>query len=446
MARRETRRDAEAFLARLEGRSSAERQRLTAEHRAFMNGTRDSDADFGDAAPSLDQGTGANSLAAEAKEANKAQAKAKKANKAQAKAKAAGKKKAAKAAAADQEKPTGKKKTTKRQAAAAAKEVKKSKEAKAVARAGAKAAKRSAAKEVGRVRVVEVEKTGAAAREHALALLQQKQRATGKRKASPSSGPTKKKKKKSTSPLAPDQEDDGDADDERVVSLTPVERAPPLPASLPTTTSSTPAEAPTAASGSTPAPADHSTADDSAAQMEQSVADDQAPSAPERSRAARTLSSALHDAASSITTPAAPTGASTAELESANVEGLDSDMEGEGADSEEWYIETGSVADAASEAARSRQDQVGAVEDWSSGEDDSDGLDGEAFIARESRKLARNLAKERLKEAVGKLPRDWKTTTKQWCTLTKDEMLVLAQDEDALKKMRVDGWDFGKYC
>ncbi|KAE9053216.1 hypothetical protein PF006_g33625, partial [Phytophthora fragariae] len=58
MARRETRRDAEAFLARLEGRSSAERQRLTAEHRAFMNGTRDSDADFGDAAPSLDQGTG----------------------------------------------------------------------------------------------------------------------------------------------------------------------------------------------------------------------------------------------------------------------------------------------------------------------------------------------------------------------------------------------------
>ncbi|KAE8981824.1 hypothetical protein PR002_g23705 [Phytophthora rubi] len=379
----------------------------------------------------------ASSLAAEAKEANKAQAKAK------------GKKKKAKAAAADQgqEKPTGKKKTTKRQAAAAAKEVKKSKEAKAVARAGAKAAKRSAAKEVGRVRVVEAEKTGAAAREHALALLQQKQRSTGKRKASPSSGPTKKKKKKSTSPLAPDQEDDGDADDERVASLTPVERAPPLPASLPTTTSSTPAEAPTAASGSTPAPADHSTADEAQHQRSnrwRMTKHHQLQSVLELHGI--TLSSALHDAASSITTSAAPTGASTAELESANVEGLDSDMEGEGADSEEWYIETGSVADAVSEAARSRQDQAGAVEDWSSGEDDSDGLDGEALIARESRKLARNLAKERLKEAVGKLPRDWKTTTKQWCTLTKDEMLVLAQDEDALKKMRVDGWDFGKYC
>ncbi|KAL3674953.1 hypothetical protein V7S43_000877 [Phytophthora oleae] len=46
--RRVTRRDAEEFLRRLGDRVGEERERLVQEHQAYMNGTRDSDADFGD--------------------------------------------------------------------------------------------------------------------------------------------------------------------------------------------------------------------------------------------------------------------------------------------------------------------------------------------------------------------------------------------------------------
>ncbi|KAE8897590.1 hypothetical protein PF003_g18293 [Phytophthora fragariae] len=46
-ARRVTRREAEAFLRRLEGRG-ADRERLVREHREYIDGTRDHDADFGD--------------------------------------------------------------------------------------------------------------------------------------------------------------------------------------------------------------------------------------------------------------------------------------------------------------------------------------------------------------------------------------------------------------
>ncbi|GMF59913.1 unnamed protein product [Phytophthora fragariaefolia] len=45
-ARRETRSDADAFMARLKGKSLAERQRLCAEHRAYLAGERDVDTDF----------------------------------------------------------------------------------------------------------------------------------------------------------------------------------------------------------------------------------------------------------------------------------------------------------------------------------------------------------------------------------------------------------------
>ncbi|KAE9094679.1 hypothetical protein PF010_g17004 [Phytophthora fragariae] len=50
-ARRETRSETEAFQARLAGRSATERQRIAAEHRAFIDGEKDDDADFGDAQP-----------------------------------------------------------------------------------------------------------------------------------------------------------------------------------------------------------------------------------------------------------------------------------------------------------------------------------------------------------------------------------------------------------
>ncbi|GMF45667.1 unnamed protein product [Phytophthora fragariaefolia] len=47
-ARRVTRREAEAFLRRLEGREGADRERLVREHREYIDGTRVHDADFGD--------------------------------------------------------------------------------------------------------------------------------------------------------------------------------------------------------------------------------------------------------------------------------------------------------------------------------------------------------------------------------------------------------------
>ncbi|KAI9980766.1 hypothetical protein PInf_010085 [Phytophthora infestans] len=46
--RRVTRAEAEAFLRRLDGKEGAERARLLEEHRAYVDGTRDRDADFGD--------------------------------------------------------------------------------------------------------------------------------------------------------------------------------------------------------------------------------------------------------------------------------------------------------------------------------------------------------------------------------------------------------------
>ncbi|KAI9981255.1 hypothetical protein PInf_008905 [Phytophthora infestans] len=46
--RRVTRAQAEAFLRRLDGKEGAERARLLEEHRAYVDGTRDRDADFGD--------------------------------------------------------------------------------------------------------------------------------------------------------------------------------------------------------------------------------------------------------------------------------------------------------------------------------------------------------------------------------------------------------------
>ncbi|GMF55899.1 unnamed protein product [Phytophthora fragariaefolia] len=47
----ETRREADVFLARLQGKGTAERLRLMKEHQTFLDGEREDDADFvGDAA------------------------------------------------------------------------------------------------------------------------------------------------------------------------------------------------------------------------------------------------------------------------------------------------------------------------------------------------------------------------------------------------------------
>ncbi|KAG3227248.1 hypothetical protein PC129_g2169 [Phytophthora cactorum] len=47
VVRRETCSEHDAFIARLKGKPTAERQRLASEHRAYLNGVADVDVDFG---------------------------------------------------------------------------------------------------------------------------------------------------------------------------------------------------------------------------------------------------------------------------------------------------------------------------------------------------------------------------------------------------------------
>ncbi|POM61416.1 hypothetical protein PHPALM_29574 [Phytophthora palmivora] len=125
---------------------------------------------------------------------------------------------------------------------------------------------------------------------------------------------------------------------------------------------------------------------------------------------------------------------------------LNSDIDGDDGDSDGWYSE--------SELAEEGIDRVGSCDvDVSSTcetgdaayeavNSSDDGIDGMVLFAREKSRTKRQLERERLEAAKVKLNRDWNLMTANWDKLTKDEMEVLAQDADALKKMRVDGWNF----
>jgi len=115
-------------------------------------------------------------------------------------------------------------------------------------------------------------------------------------------------------------------------------------------------------------------------------------------------------------------------------------VDGDDADSEDWYIETSSVDAGELEteepllAERGGPDGPDEADDFS---DESDGgLDGETLILREKRRQLRELQRKRLKDAIHKLPRHWTATTTNCDTLTRDEMEALALDEKALAKMR----------
>lgn len=120
---------------------------------------------------------------------------------------------------------------------------------------------------------------------------------------------------------------------------------------------------------------------------------------------------------------------------------LNSDLDGEGEDSDDWYIEEQDLS-----AKHTDDDLLSEDADEILSSDSDGSLDGAALLNRDKRKAQRELEKRRLQAAIGKLRRDWNTTTNNWNTLTKDEMQALAQDDAALKKMRVDGWEFGKVC
>ncbi|KAE9030525.1 hypothetical protein PF005_g813 [Phytophthora fragariae] len=238
-ARRETRSETEAFQARLAGRSAAERQRLAAEHRAFIDGEKDDDADFGDAepaqvtvaaaptpAPTSRPHTGKSAVYIQMLKDRMAARLADEAAEKAAQAKKAKPVKTAKKAPAK-----GKGKMTKKRMAEIAREEKKAKEARAVARAEAASLQRSAEKKKQRDRIAQEEREGHDARQRALADLKKKraedasrkqtassgasprETTPGKRKSPSSSAASKKQKQqKKTSP--PVQDADDEADDE----------------------------------------------------------------------------------------------------------------------------------------------------------------------------------------------------------------------------------------
>ncbi|ETI46146.1 hypothetical protein F443_09444 [Phytophthora nicotianae P1569] len=282
---------------------------------------------------------------------------------------------------------------SKKQQAELLRQEKKDKEARAIARAEAAALLRSAAKEKERARVAREEKEGAEARKQALADLKHKRAEIAVKEGS--GDPLKKQK---TSPHM-DDVCGPDSDDNSGNTTDIGELVPGSPTSVPDT--------------------------------------------PDNSSQRTCETQQVNEPPGSCFVYAdADVTEATEDVERGG--GMNSDVEGD-ADSEAWYTE--------SEIGLERQflpdEAAGAdVEDEDPDEaedsDESDGgLDGAALLARQKDRAKKKQARERLEAASAKLPRNWKATVDSWATLTGEEMSVLAQDENALKKMRVDGWNFG---
>ncbi|OWZ03173.1 hypothetical protein PHMEG_00025146 [Phytophthora megakarya] len=114
-------------------------------------------------------------------------------------------------------------------------------------------------------------------------------------------------------------------------------------------------------------------------------------------------------------------------------------------DSDDWYVKTEkeneAVVEDKSEQPPAPTPRVEETDDAIQTCESDDALDGVALLAREKRRQKRKLEQERLAAAKKRIRRDWVTTISNWDELTRFEMDVLALDEEALKKMRVDGWN-----
>uniref|UniRef100_H3GTL2 Uncharacterized protein n=1 Tax=Phytophthora ramorum TaxID=164328 RepID=H3GTL2_PHYRM len=251
MARRETRSEAEAFLARLEGRSVGERQRLTAEHRSYLAGERATDAEFGADEPRASTRSGPAGVARAAPSARRppmgktaaylaALQKRKEEVEAEEPSEQSqdgkgGRAKGKRPASTKRKKAAGPKKLT-------AREEKAAQEAVAISRAAAQASKKSLERKKERLRLEKEEKRGADARAAALARLEKKKetavtdKATkkGKKSKKTAASSTAKAKKRKTSP----HEAAVDADDESEVS------SPRMPSKSDEEVPSVPAQAP----------------------------------------------------------------------------------------------------------------------------------------------------------------------------------------------------------
>ncbi|GMF52834.1 unnamed protein product [Phytophthora fragariaefolia] len=226
-ARRETRRDHDAFMARLEGKSLAERQRLNAEHRAYLNGERDTDADFGANSETADDASTPASHPPASLRPRLIPAPPRGKNASYlANAKRLMEILLA-TEAADRTTASGKKKVSTRQEAASRREEKSAKEARAMGPAATAAVARSRAKEKLRASVAAEEERGSEARQGALSQLQQNKAAASKAKAKSKAvvPSTKgKKKQKKPSPHVAEPGDEDDAEDESAASSAEVVR------------------------------------------------------------------------------------------------------------------------------------------------------------------------------------------------------------------------------
>uniref|UniRef100_H3H887 PiggyBac transposable element-derived protein domain-containing protein n=1 Tax=Phytophthora ramorum TaxID=164328 RepID=H3H887_PHYRM len=322
----------------------------------------------------------------------------------------------------------------------------------AVSRAAAQASKKSLERKKERLRLEKEEKRGADARAAALARLEKKKekaatdKATkkGKRSKKTAASSTAKAKKRKTSP----HEAAVDADDESEVS------SPRMPSKSDEEVPSVPAQAPV---GPVPSPQTRTTSRDPvvagpASELSEVPVVTAVPVA-----APMDASPTLEVTAQTRNTARAldldePDSTSPGDLTDVSARlscavdasvGMDSDVEGESSDSESWYF-THDFNDIA--AVEEEDNDLEEVEEEEEEEGDSDtleesGRNGVAIMARRRKNEAKRLARKHLKEAVEKLPRDWGKTTSNWDLLTAAEQAVQAQDTNALKEMRVTGWN-----
>ncbi|KAG2825142.1 hypothetical protein PC118_g9548 [Phytophthora cactorum] len=370
-------------MARLEGRSLGERQRLSMEHRAYLNGERDADADFGPEESHLETATsaaGTTSLSSTTEPRPLARPPSPRPP--------LGKDAcylARKAAEAKKKRAAGKKKMTKRQEAALRREEKKAKDERVRARAGHAASARSVQKKNERER--------ATLEEQRVDKLEIKLFCSYRQRLQPNGR-------------------DADADDEGAQGTQgSAGRAPPSDEEL----------------SATGPPREIETGSASFRQAARSLCMDS------------TTDDDREDSGAMQEAPVtrSPDGAA-----------LNSDVEGD-IESDDWYTETKVTTtsgicsggeDAVTQHAGEEEDV-----DCDPSEDNEGGTDGDALLLREKNRAKRQQLRERLAAAKAKLSRDWATTTKNWDALTSVEMEALALDEEALKKLRVYGWNFGTF-
>ncbi|KAG4236070.1 hypothetical protein PC116_g15821 [Phytophthora cactorum] len=396
-------------MARLEGRSLGERQRLSMEHRAYLNGERDADADFGPEESHLETATsaaGTTSLSSTTEPRPLARPPSPRPP--------LGKDAcylARKAAEAKKKRAAGKKKMTKRQEAALRREEKKAKDERVRARAGHAASARSVQKKNERERATLEEQRVDKLEIKLFCSYRQRLQPNGRVRPSRGRVSLNDQRMQAANSLIL----------RRMLMLTMREPKVPKVRLV-----------------------EHRQVTKNYLQRDRRARLKQAPLRSDKQPGGSLCMDSTTDddredsgAMQEAPVTRSPDGAA-----------LNSDVEGD-IESDDWYTETKVTTtsgicsggeDAVTQHAGEEEDV-----DCDPSEDNEGGTDGDALLLREKNRAKRQQLRERLAAAKAKLSRDWATTTKNWDALTSVEMEALALDEEALKKLRVYGWNFGTF-